>query len=298
MTYHSPRLPVSTRLSTSVNYYFTTLTNITTTLRLTTGIYEAEHIRELLLYYADKHNDHPSPYSEYHPDPLERRIHQYPDVEHYSFGGLDAHWYVGVHTCHALNGAYFHALQAFGDALQPDKWNRREPWLYYDFDAALARLGMQPLPRPHTFHQGLYHVPFESFTELQRTVHRNNFFAMCLFATAYVVNAVKMNHFHNLAYAGYMRGSPGFVSAHRHWCRVRGYPVLDRSQDDDSAAGEFKLSNLTLRLKFTSGELTDFDALVQEQWESVDALAASSPAAPDTPMEEDEPERPTKAIGG
>ncbi|KEP46653.1 hypothetical protein V565_187450 [Rhizoctonia solani 123E] len=234
-----------------------------------TGIYEADHIREILIDYGTKHNNHLSPYNATHPDVLERRMHRSPDVESYPRSDRTLRWYVGAQTCHALNGAYFHSLQAYGDALQPFNWNRDLPFLPYDFDTPLAHLGMGPLPRPATFHEHLYHVPFESLGELQDTVHQNSFYAMCLYATSLVVNAVKMNNCHNLAFASYMRGSPGLVSAHRYWCRLRGFPVLDRSEDDESAA--------------------DFDEFIQEP-EGADNLAADASPARDSPMEEDEPE--------
>ncbi|KEP45717.1 hypothetical protein V565_247380 [Rhizoctonia solani 123E] len=235
----------------------------------TTGIYEADHIREMLIEYGPKHNDHPSPYNATHPDVLERRMYQKPDVESYSRGDRGLRWYVGAQTSHALNGAHFHALQSFGDALQPVNWNRDLPFLPYDFDTELAHLGMGPLPRPATFHEHLYQIPFESLGELQRTVHHNSFFAMCLYATSLVINAVKMNHHHNLAYANYMRGSPGLVSAHRYWCRLRGFPVLDHSEDDESAA--------------------DFNEYIEEP-KDADNLAADTSPPRASPMEEDEPE--------
>ncbi|KDN40002.1 hypothetical protein RSAG8_08451, partial [Rhizoctonia solani AG-8 WAC10335] len=188
-----------------------------------------------------EHNNHLSPYSEWHPDPLERRIHQYPDVEVLAWDDHDPQWYIGLDTSHALNGAYRHALQVFGDAVQPAGWNRREPWLSYDFTTPLAQLGMPYLPKPTSFYDGLYHLPFETLEELQLKVHHNNFYAMCLIASAFVINAVKMNNYHNLAHSGYMRGSPGFVAAHRYWCRLNRHPVTDRSEDDESTAGEFEL---------------------------------------------------------
>ncbi|KAH7311798.1 hypothetical protein B0J17DRAFT_773478 [Rhizoctonia solani] len=235
-----------------------------------TGIYEGTHVRELACL-GDRHNDHPSPYSESHSDPLERRIHEFPDVEYHSLGGHSPQWYVGVDLCHALNSAYYHALRDYGDALQPDNWNRREPWLYYDFDAALARLGIGPLPRPHTFLQSLYYAPFESLGELQQTVHANNYYALILNAMARVVNAIKMNHGHNLAYASYMRGSPGLTSANWLWFRLQGHPVLNRSEDDESTA--------------------EFDELVRDQMESADALEDDFPVPQDVSMEEDDSDR-------
>ncbi|KAG8731421.1 hypothetical protein FRC11_004214 [Ceratobasidium sp. 423] len=236
-------------------YYFPIFTTYRNDVPLTaeSGVMEVAHIRDLYYSYADKHNNHLSPYSEWHPDPLERRIHQYPDVEVYTWTETAPQWFLGVDTCHALHGSYRHALQVFGDALQPSGWNRRQPWCDYDFSSELAKLGMPFIPKPLSFTEDPYHTPFETFEDLQSKVHHNNFYAMCLIATAIIVNAVKMNHFHNLAHSGYMRGSPGFVAAQRYWCRSNGHPVTDRSEDDESTA--------------------DFELLAQEQEESSDALA-------------------------
>ncbi|GAB1526356.1 hypothetical protein RhiTH_009523 [Rhizoctonia solani] len=115
------------------------------------GIVEARHIFKLYHCYADKHNNHTSPYSEWHPDPLEQRLHQSPDVEVYYWDNNKAHWYVGINTSHALHGAYRHALQTLGDALQPDNWDCSKPWQDYDFGSKLAELGMPCIPKPVDF---------------------------------------------------------------------------------------------------------------------------------------------------
>ncbi|CAE6421165.1 unnamed protein product [Rhizoctonia solani] len=231
------------------------------------GVMEATHTVDLYHDYADKHNDHYSPYSERHPDPLERRIYEPPDVEVYTYGEHEPQWYVGLNLCHALNGAYWHGLQTFGDAVQPEGWDREQPYLNYDFGSQLAKLGMPYIPKPLGFHEGLYHLPFDSLADLQRHVHHNNFYIICLIATARIIDAVKMTDYHNLAYASYMRGSPALVSAHRHWCRTHGYLVLDRSEDDESTA--------------------DFELSADEQEASMDALAPISPAITRSPAEEE-----------
>ncbi|GAB1525777.1 hypothetical protein RhiTH_008943 [Rhizoctonia solani] len=103
------------------------------------GIVEARHIFKLYHCYADKHNNHTSPYLEWHPDPLERRLHQLPDVEVYYWDNNKAHW------------AYRHALQTLGDALQLDNWDCSKPWQDYDFGSKLAELGMPCIPKPVDF---------------------------------------------------------------------------------------------------------------------------------------------------
>ncbi|QRW27786.1 hypothetical protein RhiXN_02381 [Rhizoctonia solani] len=141
-----------------------------------TGIIEANHVRNLYYIYANRHNDHPSPYSENHPDPLERRIHAMPDVE--VFLMADDHppqWFLGVDLAHALHGAYYHALQ--------------------------------------------------------RQVHHNNFYVICLNALSIIINATKQNHYSNMAHVGYIRGSPACVSAH---ASDAGFPINDYDADNES----------------------------------------------------------------
>ncbi|KAF8754157.1 hypothetical protein RHS01_06495 [Rhizoctonia solani] len=124
-----------------------------------TGIIEANHVRDLYYIYANRHNDHPSPYSE-NPDPLERRIHAMPDVE--VFLMADDHppqWFLGVDLAHALHGAYYHALQVFGDAVQPTGWNRHDPWGNYDYASKLEEINFPYIPRPICFTRDLYHFP-------------------------------------------------------------------------------------------------------------------------------------------
>ncbi|GAB1525823.1 hypothetical protein RhiTH_008989 [Rhizoctonia solani] len=203
-----------------------------------TGIIEANHVRNLYYIYANRHNDHPSPYSENHPDPLERRIHAMPDVE--VFLMADDHppqWFLGVDLAHALHGAYYHALQVFGDAVQPTGWNCHDPWGNYDYASKLEEINFPYIPCPICFTRNLYHFPFNTFHELQRQVHHNNFYVICLNALSIIINATKQNHYSNLAHVGYICGSPACVSAHRFWCRLHGHPVIDSSEDNLSDAG-------------------------------------------------------------
>ena len=239
-----------------------------------TGIWEAAHIFELYECYGGKHNDHPSLYADYSSDPLERRLFQSPEVEVVSWNHSDLQYYVGLRTNYALSGAYTLARQGLGDALQPAAWNRCDPWRPYDFASELAKLGMPYIPEPESFYDGIYHLPFDSLGELQRVAHRNNFYALCLFALIPVIDAVKMNHYSNVVPAGYMRGSAGLTSAERYWHRIRGFPVTDVSEDDDSAAGKSSYSRYLQPLSMLSS-YPDFELALQEQQESADALIAS-----------------------
>ncbi|CCO38182.1 hypothetical protein BN14_12347 [Rhizoctonia solani AG-1 IB] len=166
-----------------------------------TGIIEANHIRDLYYLYANRHNDHCSPYSERHPDPLERRIHAYPDIEVVTFEDeFPAQWYLGIDMAHALHGSYHHALQVFGDAVQPEGWNRHQPWAHYDYASKLAEIGFPYINRPINFTEVVYNFPFDTFHELQRIAHHNNFYAMCLNAMALIIDGAKCNHYTNLAH--------------------------------------------------------------------------------------------------
>ncbi|KEP45781.1 hypothetical protein V565_242050 [Rhizoctonia solani 123E] len=230
-----------------------------------TGAMEVRHLRDIYYDFRYSFNDHPSPYSEDHPDVLERRMHEQPDIEKFSWVHHKPQWYVGVDTCHALNGAYRLAVRRLGDAVQPNGWNRNEPWLPYNFASKFAELGMPYIERPSTFHEGVYHAPYESYAELQREIHLNNLYAICTIATAMIIDAVKENRYSNLVLADYMRGSPALIAGHRHWCRSVGYVVLDRSEDSESAA--------------------DFEQLALEQQESENALVLATPPDSASPMD-------------
>ena len=257
-------------------------------LLLVTGRMEATHLLELYECYADVNNNHPTSYTDNHPDILERRIHQSPDLEVVSWNHGDLQYYVGLNTGYALQNAYYNARVAFGEALQPAGWNRLDPWRRYDFATELDKLGMPLIPEPSEFHNGVYHLPFESLEKLQHVVHRNNVYALSLYAYSYIINAVLMRNYHNLAPSGYMRGSPTFVGAERRWRRLHGFPVLDRSEDDQSAAGE--LSDLNNQADSELNRYnTDFDMLAEEQEDSADALAAAAPPDTNSSMETEEP---------
>ncbi|KDN34224.1 hypothetical protein RSAG8_12683, partial [Rhizoctonia solani AG-8 WAC10335] len=144
------------------------------------GILEALHIHDMYYAYANLHNNHLSPYSECHPDPLKCCIHQYPNVKVFTWLEGEPQWYLGLDLCHALHGTYHHSLQVFGDVLQPANWNWHEPWASYNFEVQLAHLGMLYIPKPTFFQPGVYHLPFQTFKDLQHKVHHNNFYAMCI----------------------------------------------------------------------------------------------------------------------
>ncbi|KAF8688198.1 hypothetical protein RHS03_09768, partial [Rhizoctonia solani] len=183
-----------------------------------TGIIEANHVCNLYYIYANCHNDHPSPYSENHPDPLKWHIHAMPDVE--VFLMADDHppqWFLGVDLAHPLHGAYYHALQVFGDAVQPTGWNCHDPWGNYDYASKLEEINFPYIPCPICFTCDLYHFSFNTFHELQHQVHHNNFYVICLNALSIIINATKQNHYSNLAHVG--------------------HPVIDCSEDNLSDAG-------------------------------------------------------------
>ncbi|GAB1528037.1 hypothetical protein RhiTH_011228 [Rhizoctonia solani] len=202
------------------------------------GIIEASHVRDLYYVYANRHNDHYSPYSENHPDPLERRIHAMPDIEVFLMD--DDHppqWFLGIDLTHALHGAYTHALCVFGKAVQPAGWNRRKPWANYNYATELVKIGFPYIPRPICFKEDVYHFPADSFHELQQQVHHNNFYAICLNALSIIITATKQMEYSNIAHVGYICGSPACVLAHCFWCRLHGHPVVKHSKDNLSDAG-------------------------------------------------------------
>ncbi|GAB1526424.1 hypothetical protein RhiTH_009591 [Rhizoctonia solani] len=202
------------------------------------GIIEASHVRDLYYVYANCHNDHYSPYSENHPDPLERCIHAMPDIEVFLMD--DDHppqWFLGVDLTHALHGAYTHALCVFGKAVQPVGWNCCKPWANYNYATELVKIGFPYIPCPICFKEDVYHFPADSFHELQQQVHHNNFYAICLNALSIIITATKQMEYSNIAHVGYICGSPACVLAHCFWCRLHGHPVVKHSEDNLSDAG-------------------------------------------------------------
>ncbi|GAB1527175.1 hypothetical protein RhiTH_010350 [Rhizoctonia solani] len=202
------------------------------------GIIEASHVCNLYYVYANCHNDHYSPYSENHPDPLECCIHAMPDIEVFLMD--DDHppqWFLGVDLTHALHGAYTHALCVFGKAVQPVGWNCCKPWANYNYATELVKIGFPYIPHPICFKEDVYHFPADSFHKLQQQVHHNNFYAICLNALSIIITATKQMEYSNIAHVGYICGSPACVLAHCFWCRLHGHPVVEHSKDNLSNAG-------------------------------------------------------------
>ncbi|KAF8749955.1 hypothetical protein RHS01_09621 [Rhizoctonia solani] len=150
-----------------------------------------------------------------HPDPLERRIHAMPDVE--VFLMADDHppqWFLGVDLAHALHGAYYHALQVFGDAVQPTGWNRHDPWGNYDYASKLEEINFPYIPRPICFTSISTTSPLTP--SMNYSAKSTTTISMSSVSTrSIIINATKQNHYSNLAHVGYIRGSPACVSAHR-----------------------------------------------------------------------------------
>ncbi|KAF8714209.1 hypothetical protein RHS03_00380, partial [Rhizoctonia solani] len=202
------------------------------------GIIEASHVCNLYYVYANRHNDHYSPYSENHPDPLECCIHTMPDIEVFLMD--DDHppqWFLGVDFTHTLHRAYTHALCVFGKAVQPAGWNCRKPWVNYNYATELVKIGFPYILRPICFKEDVYHFPTNSFHKLQQQVHHNNFYAICLNALSIIITATKQMEYSNIAHVGYICGSPACVLAHCFWCCLHGHLVVEHSKDNLSNAG-------------------------------------------------------------
>ncbi|QRW19989.1 hypothetical protein RhiXN_08964 [Rhizoctonia solani] len=202
------------------------------------GIIEASHVCNLYYVYANCHNDHYSPYSENHPDPLECCIHAMPDIEVFLMD--DDHppqWFLGIDLTHALHRAYTHALCVFGKAIQPAGWNCCKPWANYNYAAELIKIGFPYIPHPICFKEDVYHFPADLFHKLQQQVHHNNFYAICLNALSIIIMATKQMEYSNIAHVGYICGSPACVSAHCFWCHLHSHPVVEHSKDNLSNAG-------------------------------------------------------------
>ncbi|QRW15524.1 hypothetical protein RhiXN_03525 [Rhizoctonia solani] len=170
------------------------------------GIIEASHVRDLYYVYANRHNDHYSPYSENHPDPLERRIHAMPDIEVFLMDeDHPPQWFLGVDLttrCTGLTPMLFVSLAKLYNPLDGIVAN---PGPITTTQLNLSRSVFPYIPRPICFREDVYHFPADSFHELQQQVHHNNFYAICLNALSIIITATKQMEYSNIAHVGYIR---------------------------------------------------------------------------------------------
>jgi hypothetical protein len=98
--------------------------------------------------YADKHNDHWTLYNYNHPDVLECRIYQSPNIE--IIGDLDSDkcWRVSLSTATALRTAFRQVRINLGEATGLPNWNHDRPWDDYEFGPALIVAGFPYIPKP------------------------------------------------------------------------------------------------------------------------------------------------------
>ncbi|KAB5587517.1 hypothetical protein CTheo_9044 [Ceratobasidium theobromae] len=160
------------------------------------GITEAQHISELYRVYHLKHNDHWMPYNYSHPDVLERRMYDQPDIERNAFlGGYI--WRISETTTAALRVAFTRVWINLGDACRPVGWNREHPWLNYDFHTPLCAQGFPYLAPPEGFRPDAFSSPFNSLQALQSQVHHFQFYAICMHAMVLCHDAQTYAHSSN-----------------------------------------------------------------------------------------------------
>jgi hypothetical protein len=222
---------------------------------------EAYHLVDLYNCYADKHNDHWTPYNYNHPDVLERRIWQTPDLEIIGDLDSDKRWRVSLSTATALRAAFQQVRINLGEVLQLPNWNRSRPWDDYDFELTLLEEGFPYIPEPKgwsgpdalTQNFGAYYEVVEHVSQLQ-------FYTICLHVLSQIYGAYTYHNNTEKMWAGYVRGSPGLVAAHRYWMRKEGYTVPPDSQDTLSDDGKpHFVETLSVPLRVLTPSFTGFD---------------------------------------
>jgi hypothetical protein len=222
---------------------------------------EAYHLVDLYNCYVDKHNDHWTPYNYNHPDVLERRIWQTPDLEIIGDLDSDERWRVSLSTDTALRAAFQQVRINLGKVLQLPNWNRSHPWDDYDLELALLEEGFPYIPEPKgwsgpdalTQNFGAYYEVVEHVSHLQ-------FYSICIHVLSQIYGAYTYHNNTEKMWAGYVRGSPGLVAAHRYWMRKEGYTVPPDSQDTLSDDGKpHFVETLVVPLQVLTPSFTGFD---------------------------------------
>jgi hypothetical protein len=200
---------------------------------------EAYHLVDLYNCYADKHNDHWTPYNYNHPDVLERRIWQAPDLEIIGDLDSDERWRVSLSTATALRTAFQQARINLGEALLLPNWNRSRPWDNYNFELALLEEGFPYIPEPEGWSgPDALTQNFGTYYEVTEHVSLLQFYTICIHVLSQIYGAYTYHNNTEKMWAGYIRGSPGLVAAHRYWMCKEGYKVPPDSQDTLSDDGK------------------------------------------------------------
>lgn len=215
-------------------------------LALTTekALIEAHHLCCLYDTYAYYHNDHWTPYNASHPDVLERRIYELPDIDLQVWQG-DNLWYVGAETGAALRTAMRTVRIRLGKINNPPDWSIARPWANCNIYCRFDETGFPYIAEPHGISDDYaFSHPFDTFDGLQRFVAKAQFWAIITNCLCQVFEGFVERNSTNVVWAGYARHSPAIVSAHRKWLREWQYPVDGPSEDWLSDDGEVFDSHL------------------------------------------------------
>jgi hypothetical protein len=247
---------------------------------------EAYHLIDLYTCYADKHNDHWTPYNYNHPDVLERRIYQSPDIEIIGDLDSDERWRVSLSTATALRAAFRQVRINLGEATELPNWNRDRPWDDYEFGPALIAAGFPYIPEPEGWSgPDALTQNFSAYYELVEHVAHLQFYSICIHVLSQIYAAHTFLNYTEQMWAGYVRSSPGLVAAHRYWMRKEGYSVPPDTQDSLSDDGKpHFVETLHIPLRVLTPSFTGFNSEPDTNlpelvgWESV----SDSPSSMDS----------------
>jgi hypothetical protein len=164
-------------------------------------------------------------------------------------------------TATALRATFQQVRINLGEVLQLPNWNRSRPWDDYDFELALLEEGFPYIPEPKgwtgpdalTQNFGAYYEVVEHVSHLQ-------FYSICIHVISQIYSAYTYHNSTDKMWAGYVRGSPGLVAAHRYWMRKEGYAAPPHSQDTLSYDGKpHFVEILVVPLRVLTPSFTGFD---------------------------------------
>jgi hypothetical protein len=247
---------------------------------------EAYHLIDLYTCYANKHNDHWTPYNYNHPDVLERHIYQSPDIEIIGDLDSDERWRVSLSTATVLHMAFHQVHINLGKATGLPNWNHNRPWDDYEFGPALIVAGFPYIPEPEGWSRpDALTQNFSAYYELVEHAAHLQFYSICIHILSQIYAAHTFLNYTEQMWAGYVWSSPGLVAACCYWMRKEGYSVPPDSQDTLSNDGEpHFVETLHIPLRMLTPSFTGFnsepDANLPELvgWES----ASDSPSSMDS----------------
>ncbi|KAG9080088.1 hypothetical protein FS749_008130 [Ceratobasidium sp. UAMH 11750] len=196
------------------------------------ALQEAFHVAHLYEIYAPMYNRHPSIYNKDHMDVLHCRIPYPPDVETSNFLDWGKYSTISWNTGHALRNAFMQARVKLGEAVQPIRWTKANPWGIYDCFTPLNNTGFPCIPEPEGVAGDLALTGFFwDEPEMRAYIACLQFWAICTMTLADIYSAYTYRKGHNTMYTGYTHSSPALIAAHCLYSRIAKYDVQPQSMD-------------------------------------------------------------------